>query len=222
MTVCVEIEISKTTAVVNNGHQICQNGFQKSYIFTKNINFVGKMDKKQLNIKLNNCRNEIIYIDEQINSFKKRRLELQNEIQVLESQLQENDATANDGDKFLDEFSWSEKAQYLLNNVFKLREFRSHQLPTINATLSGYDVLLILPTGGGKSLCFQLPALISKGLIELIIFDQILKVVFRFNSGYFTFDFINGRSIEWIERNRYPNRSIKCWNGKSRHYTHIE
>lgn len=134
------------------------------------------MDKKQLNIKLNNCRNEINYIEEQIKSFRKRKMELENEIQLIEVQLQETDSTANDGDKFLDEFSWSEQAQHLLNTVFNLREFRSHQLPTINATLSGYDVLLILPTGGGKSLCFQLPSLISKGLIEFIIIEQIYKI----------------------------------------------
>jgi len=47
--------------------------------------------------------------------------------------------------------------------VFKINSFRQWQLETINVALSGHDCILIMPTGGGKSLCYQLPALISDG-----------------------------------------------------------
>jgi len=44
-----------------------------------------------------------------------------------------------------------------------LNSFRSQQLAAINITLSKHGAILIMPTGGGKSLCYQLPALIDQG-----------------------------------------------------------
>lgn len=52
--------------------------------------------------------------------------------------------------------------------VFKLKTFRQQQLQTINCILAKKDVLLIAPTGGGKSLCYQLPALIADGLTVIV------------------------------------------------------
>ncbi|XP_076450110.1 ATP-dependent DNA helicase Q1-like isoform X2 [Babylonia areolata] len=49
-----------------------------------------------------------------------------------------------------------------------MKELRPMQLQTMNATMAGRDCLLIMPTGGGKSLCFQLPALLSKGITVVV------------------------------------------------------
>src|SRR6187549_3291502 len=51
-----------------------------------------------------------------------------------------------------------------LQNIFGLDEFRPSQREVIEDILAGRDVLCVMPTGAGKSLCYQLPAAISDGL----------------------------------------------------------
>ncbi len=50
-------------------------------------------------------------------------------------------------------------ARAVLSRYFGYADFRSPQLPAIRAALSRRDALIVLPTGGGKSICFQVPAL---------------------------------------------------------------
>ena len=56
----------------------------------------------------------------------------------------------------------------LLHSVFGHREFRAHQRQVCEAAASGLDVLLVMPTGAGKSLCYQLPALALGGTALVI------------------------------------------------------
>lgn len=55
-----------------------------------------------------------------------------------------------------------------LKTHFGYGEFRPHQADIITATLAGRDVLAILPTGAGKSLCFQLPAIVEDGVTVVV------------------------------------------------------
>lgn len=51
---------------------------------------------------------------------------------------------------------------------FGLTDFRPGQLDVIQAVLDGHDCLCIMPTGGGKSLCYQLPSVMRKGITLVI------------------------------------------------------
>ena len=56
------------------------------------------------------------------------------------------------------------KALGLLRTVFGYPAFRDQQADIISHVTSGRDALILMPTGGGKSLCYQIPALIRKGV----------------------------------------------------------
>ncbi|KAK4401971.1 ATP-dependent DNA helicase Q-like 4A [Sesamum angolense] len=54
------------------------------------------------------------------------------------------------------EFAWTKKLETNNKKVFGNHSFRPNQREVINATMSGYDVFVLMPTGGGKSLTYQL------------------------------------------------------------------
>lgn len=61
-----------------------------------------------------------------------------------------------------------QKAYALLKSVFGYDQFRPGQEDVIAAVLSGEPVLAVMPTGSGKSMCYQLPALLDDGLTVVV------------------------------------------------------
>lgn len=80
------------------------------------------------------------------------------------------------------EYPWSAQILNILREVFHFESFRKAQLAAINATLSEEDVILVSPTGGGKSLVFQLTAVYNNKLTLVVspllslIEDQLLHL----------------------------------------------
>ncbi|KAI3990902.1 hypothetical protein MKX01_026086 [Papaver californicum] len=98
-------------------------------------------------------------------------------------------------------FPWSKELEADNRRVFGNRSFRPNQREIINATMSGCDVFVLMPTGGGKSLTYQLPALVSDGITLVIsplvslIQDQIMHLLqANIPAAYLS------ANMEWIEQ----------------------
>ncbi|GHA11459.1 ATP-dependent DNA helicase RecQ [Arenicella chitinivorans] len=60
------------------------------------------------------------------------------------------------------------RAEDILKHTFGYAAFRGSQREIINTVLSGHDALVLMPTGGGKSLCYQIPGLVRPGMAIVV------------------------------------------------------
>ena len=63
---------------------------------------------------------------------------------------------------------WTIKAEKLLKKYWNIEKLKNEQYEIINNLLLGNDVIGLLPTGGGKSMCYLLPPLLVKKIILII------------------------------------------------------
>ncbi len=61
-----------------------------------------------------------------------------------------------------------DRAKEILRSVFGYDRFVSLQQNVIESVLGGKDTLAVMPTGGGKSLCYQIPALVFEGVTVVV------------------------------------------------------
>lgn len=62
----------------------------------------------------------------------------------------------------------SQTAQHILQETFGYPHFRGRQAEIVATLLRGDNALVLMPTGGGKSLCYQIPALIRNGVAIVV------------------------------------------------------
>ncbi|KAL0221444.1 hypothetical protein RCL1_001298 [Eukaryota sp. TZLM3-RCL] len=74
----------------------------------------------------------------------------------------------NNADRYKSDFDWKDDVYRVNFDYFGNSSFRVNQYEAINAALNGEHVFYLAPTGGGKSLCYYIPAVISKGITLVI------------------------------------------------------
>lgn len=104
-----------------------------------------------------------------------------------------------------------EKAE-LLQRVFGYSGFRPGQEELIDAALAGRDVFGVMPTGGGKSMCYQLPALMMPGVTLVIsplislMRDQVMALKAAGVSAAFLNSTLTGAQMQAAYRNLLSGR----------------
>mgnify|MGYP006082585125 FL=1 len=98
----------------------------------------------------------------------------------------------------------------ILKNVFGYDNFRPLQEEIIDRTLEGKDSFVLMPTGGGKSMCFQIPALCMEGITIVVspLISLMKDQVQALNANGIKADFFNS-SISPEEENRVIEEAMK-------------
>jgi len=101
------------------------------------------------------------------------------------------------------------QTQILLKNVFGYENFRPLQEEIINRTIDGKDSFVLMPTGGGKSMCFQIPALVFDGITIVVspLISLMKDQVQALKSNGIKAEFFNS-SISTQEENKVINKAI--------------
>lgn len=95
----------------------------------------------------------------------------------------------------------------LLQRIFGYSEFRQGQEALINGVLTGRDVFGIMPTGGGKSMCYQLPALLLPGITIVIsplislMHDQVMALKAAGVPAAYLNSTLNSSQVQAVYRN---------------------
>ncbi|CAO2827328.1 unnamed protein product [Amaranthus hypochondriacus] len=134
-------------------------------------------------VQLQDVQDQIKILLDQQDKLYARQSELKALLEDCEaSSSQENDGASTALENWSGSFEWDSKADDLRLNIFGISSYRANQREIVNAVLSGRDVLVIMAAGGGKSLCYQLPAVIRDGICLVVspllslIQDQVMSL----------------------------------------------
>ncbi|OMO81096.1 DNA helicase, ATP-dependent, RecQ type [Corchorus capsularis] len=97
-----------------------------------------------------------------------RQSELKTLLEACSEDVSVQATTATPVEDWSGQFEWDSRADDVKFNVFGISSYRPNQREIINAVMSGRDVLVIMAAGGGKSLCYQLPAILREGIALVV------------------------------------------------------
>ncbi|KDO47833.1 hypothetical protein CISIN_1g03598822mg, partial [Citrus sinensis] len=137
------------------------------------------METEEILQELENVEAEVRLVQEQIkqlvdrqDQLYERQSELKSLLEAFEasrgSPIQYGGSSSTAVENWSGTFEWDSRADDVRLNVFGIPAYRANQQEIINAVLSGRDVLVIMAAGGGKSLCYQLPAVLREGIALVV------------------------------------------------------
>ncbi|KAH7577434.1 hypothetical protein JRO89_XS01G0250300 [Xanthoceras sorbifolium] len=135
------------------------------------------METEDIVVELENVEVEIQNVQEQIKQLLDRQENLYERQAELKSLLEACTASGSPMQcsapvavekNWSGPFEWDSRADDVRLNVFGISKYRANQREIINAIMSGRDVLVIMAAGGGKSLCYQLPAILRDGVALVV------------------------------------------------------
>lgn len=123
----------------------------------------------ELESKLESINVEIKKVGSEISKLRLQQTRLENKKEEIKKQINKlKSDKLSTVDWSGNKYPWSDEVKNILESKFKIKSFRPQQLSAINATLTGHHALVVMPTGAGKSLCYQLPALVKPGITIVI------------------------------------------------------
>ncbi|XP_049376606.1 ATP-dependent DNA helicase Q-like 2 isoform X1 [Solanum stenotomum] len=120
-------------------------------------------------VELQDVQDQIKYLLDRQEKLHERQFELKALVESCESSSGPgSDNAAVPVDDWSRPFEWDSQADDIRFNVFGISKYRANQREIINTIMSGRDVLVIMAAGGGKSLCYQLPAVLRDGMALVV------------------------------------------------------
>ncbi|KAI4327946.1 hypothetical protein L6164_020350 [Bauhinia variegata] len=134
------------------------------------------METNDILEELLNVEVEIQDVEDQIKALMERQEKLyekKSDLQAILEACKESEKHANNGapstvENWSGPFEWDSEADDIRLNIFGIPTYRANQREIINAIMSRRDVLVIMAAGGGKSLCYQLPAVLRDGIALVV------------------------------------------------------
>ncbi|KAK9716075.1 hypothetical protein RND81_06G209600 [Saponaria officinalis] len=119
--------------------------------------------------ELQDVQDQISILLDQQDKLYARQTELKRLLENHEaSGSRHDDCASTSMEDWSGSFGWDSRADDLRLNIFGISLYRANQREIINAVMSGRDVLVIMAAGGGKSLCYQLPAILRDGTALIV------------------------------------------------------
>ncbi|KGN58393.1 mediator of RNA polymerase II transcription subunit 34 isoform X1 [Cucumis sativus] len=122
-------------------------------------------------VQINEVQAEINLLLERQDNLYQRKSELQSLLELCnetEDSVSQGTGTSTNSENWSGSFKWDSEADDVKLNIFGISSYRANQREIVNAVMSGRDVLVIMAAGGGKSLCYQLPALLYDGIALVV------------------------------------------------------